>query len=303
MPTQMESFGRVVATPSWHIAYLLVFLLYRYKEVCDYDFNSGKSINGKAVGHFTQIVWKTSLELGIGRATKGGCTYVVGRYKPPGNWIGKEPQNVLKGTYDKSFCKNPKWVPGGSGGGGGGTAAGGQGGGGQGFGGGGGGGQEGGGGAEGGGGGGQGGGGQGGGGQGGGGQGGGGQGGGGQGGGGQGGGGLGGGGQGGGGQGGGGLGGGGQGGVGQGGGGQGGGGQGGGGQGGGGQEGGGGAEGGGGGGGQGGGGGGEGGGGGGGGKEECKYMYYWALNYAYNLRKISDQRHLKIFIRSLFNWD
>ncbi len=102
------------------------FPLSRYKEVCDYDFNSHKSANGKAVGHFTQVVWKTSLQLGIGKATKDGCTYVVGRYKPPGNWMGKEAANVFKGTYDESFCKNPKWAPSG----GGGTAAGSQGGGG-----------------------------------------------------------------------------------------------------------------------------------------------------------------------------
>ncbi|XP_028392017.1 Golgi-associated plant pathogenesis-related protein 1-like [Dendronephthya gigantea] len=77
-----------------------------YKEVCHYDFNTGKSVNGKTVGHFTQVIWKESLELGIGKATKGGCTYVVARYKPPGNWMGKEKENVLKGTFDKSFCRN-----------------------------------------------------------------------------------------------------------------------------------------------------------------------------------------------------
>ena len=76
--------------------------------MCDYDFNTGKSANGKDVGHFTQVAWKESLELGMGRATKGDCTYVVGRYKPPGNWMGEEKQNVFKGTFDKSFCENPK---------------------------------------------------------------------------------------------------------------------------------------------------------------------------------------------------
>ena len=88
-----------------------MFTLYRYKEVCDYDFNTGKSANGKDVGHFTQVAWKESLELGMGRATKGDCTYVVGRYKPPGNLKGKEKENVFKGTFDKSFCKSSKWVP------------------------------------------------------------------------------------------------------------------------------------------------------------------------------------------------
>ena len=100
----------------------------RYKEVCDYDFNTGKAKGDKVVGHFTQVVWKTSVELGIGRSVKGDCTYVVGRYKPPGNWIGQEKENVLQGSYDPSFCNNPVWVPtngGGAGQGGGGVGGGG----------------------------------------------------------------------------------------------------------------------------------------------------------------------------------
>ena len=79
--------------------------------MCNYDFDTHKSSNHRAVGHFTQIVWKKSLELGIGRSYKGDCTYVVARYKPPGNYFGREPENVFKGTYDSSFCENPVWVP------------------------------------------------------------------------------------------------------------------------------------------------------------------------------------------------
>ena len=32
------------------------------------------------------------------------CTYVVGRYRPAGNWKGSFQENVLKGTYDGSIC-------------------------------------------------------------------------------------------------------------------------------------------------------------------------------------------------------
>ena len=42
---------------------------------------------------------------------KGDCTFVVARYKPPGNWFEKENENVCEGSYDPSFCENPKWVP------------------------------------------------------------------------------------------------------------------------------------------------------------------------------------------------
>lgn len=79
---------------------------FRYKEVCDYDFKTGQSKGGQVVGHFTQIVWKTSGELGIGKSTKEHCIYVVARYRPSGNWVGQENENVLEGSYDPSFCEN-----------------------------------------------------------------------------------------------------------------------------------------------------------------------------------------------------
>ena len=61
-------------------------------------------------GHFTQVVWKGTKELGIGRASKKNskgmyCTYVVGRYKAPGNFKGKFQKEVAKGKFDKSVCK------------------------------------------------------------------------------------------------------------------------------------------------------------------------------------------------------
>ena len=59
-------------------------------------------------GHFTQVTWIGSTELGVGRAVgkKNGmhCTYVVGRYRPPGNFMGKFQENVKKGSYSKSVC-------------------------------------------------------------------------------------------------------------------------------------------------------------------------------------------------------
>ena len=73
-----------------------------------YNFNSGGFSGG--TGHFTQVVWKASTVLGIGRAetTKNGmkCAYIVGRYKPAGNMGGKFQQNVLKGSFDESYCNS-----------------------------------------------------------------------------------------------------------------------------------------------------------------------------------------------------
>lgn len=86
--------------------------VYRYDEVCEYDFdNPGYS---SAAGHFTQVVWKASTELGIGKYTgtktinnnQWTCTYIVARYKPSGNINTSEyfSDNVLKGSFSSSYC-------------------------------------------------------------------------------------------------------------------------------------------------------------------------------------------------------
>jgi uncharacterized protein YkwD len=52
-----------------------------YSEIFDYDFKKGKSKNGKVVGHFTQLVWKGTTQLGIGVAkNKQNSVYVVANY-------------------------------------------------------------------------------------------------------------------------------------------------------------------------------------------------------------------------------
>ena len=61
-------------------------------------------------GHFTQVVWKSSKELGIGKATGTHdgvpCTYIVARYRPPGNYQGKFQTEVQRGSFTKEVCKN-----------------------------------------------------------------------------------------------------------------------------------------------------------------------------------------------------
>jgi len=68
-----------------------------YSEVKDYDYNKNADFQ-KGTGHFTQVVWKGSTELGIAKATgkKKGGTYVVAVYNPAGNLIGKLDDNVFK---------------------------------------------------------------------------------------------------------------------------------------------------------------------------------------------------------------
>lgn len=45
-------------------------LFHRYDEVCRYNFNIHRYQSG--LGHFSQLVWKDSEELGIGKYTAGG---------------------------------------------------------------------------------------------------------------------------------------------------------------------------------------------------------------------------------------
>ena len=48
-------------------------------------------------GHFTQVVWKDSKHLGVGKArSSNGKIIVVANYDPPGNFIGQYKDNVLK---------------------------------------------------------------------------------------------------------------------------------------------------------------------------------------------------------------
>ena len=73
-----------------------------YSEIKDYNYASpGFSSD---TGHFTQVVWKGSTQLGCGAAqgtatikgTKYNAFYVVCQYAPAGNVQGQFPDNVLK---------------------------------------------------------------------------------------------------------------------------------------------------------------------------------------------------------------
>jgi uncharacterized protein YkwD len=66
-----------------------------YDEIKVYNYKApGFS---SATGHFTQVVWVGSTELGCGKATSTGGTYVVCNYNPPGNFTnaGQFQANVL----------------------------------------------------------------------------------------------------------------------------------------------------------------------------------------------------------------
>lgn len=65
-----------------------------YSEINDFSFGQEPEI--LTCGHFTQIVWKDTKELGIGSAkSKSGKLYVVANYNPPGNYTGQFATKVL----------------------------------------------------------------------------------------------------------------------------------------------------------------------------------------------------------------
>ncbi|XP_044188103.1 Golgi-associated plant pathogenesis-related protein 1-like [Thunnus albacares] len=64
-----------------------------YNEIKDY--NWGRPGFSGSTGHFTQVVWKESIELGVGLATDGNNVFVVGQYRPPGNMLECFEKNVL----------------------------------------------------------------------------------------------------------------------------------------------------------------------------------------------------------------
>ena len=75
---------------------------FRYNEIKDYSFTTHKSTNGKAIGHFTQMVWKGSRKVGYGYAAQQHPNYptnriiiIVAKYSPAGNVMTRYGQNVM----------------------------------------------------------------------------------------------------------------------------------------------------------------------------------------------------------------
>ena len=58
-----------------------------YGEIQNYGFEQGESKNGGIVNHFTQVVWRTTSEMGFGTAIGNRNYYYVARYYRRGNLL------------------------------------------------------------------------------------------------------------------------------------------------------------------------------------------------------------------------
>jgi uncharacterized protein YkwD len=70
--------------------------LYWYKGIKYYDFQNMNNIENEETKNFTQLIWKSTKEVGFGVTTdKKGNFYVVANYFPCGNIKGQYQYNVL----------------------------------------------------------------------------------------------------------------------------------------------------------------------------------------------------------------
>ena len=72
---------------------VLTLIVYLYFSLSRYDFKNPGFKSG--TGHFTQVVWQQTAEIGIGQAkSDDGKIFVVARYRPAGNFINNFQDNV-----------------------------------------------------------------------------------------------------------------------------------------------------------------------------------------------------------------
>ncbi|KAI7868216.1 CAP domain-containing protein [Mucor mucedo] len=68
-----------------------------YNEVRNYNYNTGSNKPGSSTGHFTQVVWKGTTQIGCGATYCNNYrqTFYVCNYNPSGNYNGQNRANVI----------------------------------------------------------------------------------------------------------------------------------------------------------------------------------------------------------------
>lgn len=65
-----------------------------YNECKQYDYRA-RHLYQSQTGHFTQVVWKNSQEVGFARAHGSSMNFAVAMYYPAGNFLGEYEKNVF----------------------------------------------------------------------------------------------------------------------------------------------------------------------------------------------------------------
>lgn len=91
-PDQGENLFYTTATDSLTSARNASQLWYEEIELYTYSPILSGENDFYEIGHYTQIVWANTTEVGMAMAvSKSGKTYVVARYSPGGNYVGEYP--------------------------------------------------------------------------------------------------------------------------------------------------------------------------------------------------------------------
>ncbi len=61
------------------------------EEVRDYNYQTNSCKPGEMCGHYTQLVWHKTKEVGCAKAASGNKEVWVCNYNPPGNYVGQKP--------------------------------------------------------------------------------------------------------------------------------------------------------------------------------------------------------------------
>ena len=63
-----------------------------YSEISKFHYGVLNGSNWYASGHYTQMVWRNTTQVGMGQAVcSDGSIVIVAEYDPPGNYMGQKP--------------------------------------------------------------------------------------------------------------------------------------------------------------------------------------------------------------------
>jgi pathogenesis-related protein 1 len=61
-------------------------------EQSDYNYATNTCTAGKVCGHYTQVVWRTTTDVGCASVLcNDRSVYIICSYNPPGNYVGQRP--------------------------------------------------------------------------------------------------------------------------------------------------------------------------------------------------------------------